>query len=459
MRGAGKGKERFILNIQSVWQTLRTKARSRFARNVGVLTLANFVSAVLSFVQSILVARWLGPELYGVAALVMSFPNLIYTFFDTRSADASVKYLSEFYARGEQRQALAMCKLGYLVDLTIAIAAFVVVVVTAPWAAQHIAHRPEMAWSIVVFATAFIPRALVNNSSAVLVTLGRFPLIAMLNILTIVLRTFLVLVLVLAGWQVAGVIWGNTIGIAAAGIAYGVVAYRLTYHTWGISWLRGRWQDLQNYRRSIIMFLVYSNLNALLGMIPKQLDIVLLGYFRDPLEVGYYKLARNLSNVATYLAGPLQSVTYPELARLWGLGELGGFRRRVRQLAWQVGVPIALVVFASSLIIPFVLPFAVGNAYEPAVFATQILLAGSAIWLGFFWLRPLYFSLGKVAHWVVAIGAYSIVFVLVALLVTPQWGYIGMAMSLVLVSTCFHLILGFTWSRAAYATKDSRSSI
>ena len=459
MRDTGKGEERFILNIRSVWQTFRLKLRSRFARNVGVLTLANFVSAVLSFVQSILVARWLGPELYGVATLVMSFPNLIYTFFDTRSADASVKYLSEFYARSEQKQTLAMCKVGYLVDLTIAVAVFIVVVVTAPWAARHIAHRPEMAWAIVVFAIGLIPRALVSNSSAVLATLRCFPLIAVLNTLTIALRTLLVLALVLAGWQVAGVIWGNTIGIAVAGIAYVVVAYKLISHTWGASWLRGRWRDLQNYRRSIIIFLAYSNLSALLGMIPKQLDIVLLGYFRNPLEVGYYTLARNLANVVTYLVGPLQSVAYPELARLWGLGELEGFRRRVRRLAWQVGVPMALVVFVSTLVIPFALPFAVGNAYEPAILAIQNLLIGSAIWLGYFWLRPVYFSLGKVAHWVVAMGISSTVFLLVALVVTPQWGHVGMAISVALVRSCFHFILGFTWSRGAYATKGSRSSI
>ncbi|MFZ8853885.1 MAG: lipopolysaccharide biosynthesis protein, partial [Armatimonadota bacterium] len=75
-----------------------------FVRHVGVLTVANGVGAVLSFVQGILVARWLGPELYGVAALVMSIPSLVYTFFDARSAEASVKFLSEFDARGERER-------------------------------------------------------------------------------------------------------------------------------------------------------------------------------------------------------------------------------------------------------------------------------------------------------------------------------------------------------------------
>ncbi|MBC7104723.1 MAG: oligosaccharide flippase family protein, partial [Firmicutes bacterium] len=113
-----------------------------FVRHVGALTMANGVSAVLSFAQGILVARWLGPELYGVAALVMSFPAMVYTFFDARSAEASVKYLSEFHARGERERVLAMCKVGYAVDLAVAAVAFSGVVATAPWAASSVVHRP-----------------------------------------------------------------------------------------------------------------------------------------------------------------------------------------------------------------------------------------------------------------------------------------------------------------------------
>ena len=101
------------VSLPGLWAAFRTKVIERkFVRDVGVLTIGNGVAAVLSFTQTILVARWLGPELYGVAALVMSYPSLVYTFFDARSSEVSVKYLSEFHARGEHERALAMCKLG-----------------------------------------------------------------------------------------------------------------------------------------------------------------------------------------------------------------------------------------------------------------------------------------------------------------------------------------------------------
>ena len=198
-------KLRFLL--RTIWANFYAKVIERkFVREVGVLTLANVVGAGLSFAQGIIITRWLGPQLYGVAALVMTYPGWVFTFFDARSSEASVKYISEFQAKGDRERVLGMCKLGYIIDLGIAILAFLTVFCTASWAAQAIAHRPEAVGLIVVYAAAFIPRGLVGTSRAVMVTLGKFPLIAWIETLTTFLRVVLVLGLALGGWQVAGVV-------------------------------------------------------------------------------------------------------------------------------------------------------------------------------------------------------------------------------------------------------------
>ena len=70
------------LCLAKLWSHFRAKlASGTFLQNVGVLTIANFISAALSLVQGILVARWLGPEHYGVVGLVLSYPTFVYAFF------------------------------------------------------------------------------------------------------------------------------------------------------------------------------------------------------------------------------------------------------------------------------------------------------------------------------------------------------------------------------------------
>ena len=412
-----------------------------FVRNVGVLTMANGVNAVLSFVQGILVARWLGPELYGVAALVMTIPSLVYTFFDARSAEASVKFLSEFHVRGEGERALAMCKVGYAVDFTIALSAFLVCLFIAPWAAQNIAHRPEVVGLIVLYAGAFLPRALVGTSYAILASFGSFPAIAFIEVMTSLVRVVLVLGLVGLGWQVAGVVWGNAMAMVLTGLFYSTYAFPIVKRQWGRSWWQGDWHLLKGRCREIFGFLIYNDLNALLGMIPKQLDVALLGYFRNPTEVGYYKLAKSLAGVVSYVVTPLQSVAYPDLAQRWGIGDMQDFWQRVRKLAVQVGLPLGFAILLGAVPIPFVLPLLLGDAYRPAVPASQILLAGSAVWMAFFWLKPTYFAQGRIKRWM---GISTIVVLLSVagfFLTIPKWGYIGLCILNLLMQSMGHTLV------------------
>jgi len=427
------------LSLPALWTNFRAKIIGReFVQHVGVLTVSNLIGAALSFAQGILVARWLGPELYGVAALVMSYPNIVYTFFDARSTEASVKFLSEFHAHDERERLLAICKLGYAVDFAIALTALVAVVVSAHWAARNIASRPETAWLIIAYTVAFIPRAMAGTSYAVLATLSKFSLVAMVEVAAAVLRTGMVIGLVLAGWKVAGVVWGNAIGLIATGLFYGVTAALMMRRTWGASLFQGNWKHLKGRRREILGFLAYNDLSAFLSMIPKQMDVVLLGYFRNPAEVGYYKLAKSLSSATAYFTGPLQWVTYPQLLRLNHPEQRQILYQKVRRIVFHVGLPMGLAVLAGTVLMPFVLPFLVGDSYRPAVRATEFLLAGSAISIAFFWLRPLYLAQGALRAWV-TMAAVAVVLSLAGFFAAiPLWGFQGLATWLMLMNLITH---------------------
>jgi O-antigen/teichoic acid export membrane protein len=439
-----------ISSLTNLWGNFRAAVAARkFVLDVGVLTVANFVGAALSVVQGILVARWLGPELYGVAALVMTYPSLVYGFFDARSLSASVKYLNEYHARGEHDRALAMCQLGYAVDMAVACLTLLVLLFTAHWAARNIAHDPAVAGLMVLYGAALVPRALVGTSNAILVTLGRFPLIASIETAASLLRVVLAVGLVLAGWQVAGVIWANAVAATATGLSYGALAWLFIRRSWGASILQGRLKALKGRRREIFSFLAYNDLAALIGMIPRQLDALLLGYFRNPTEVGYYKLAKSISNVSGYLLGPLKSVTYGELTRLWGLGQKRAFSDKVKKVAVWIGFPLGLLFLAGAGLISFVLPLLVGEIYLPATGAAQLLFIGSAVSLTFFWQRLIFMAQGHVRQLFALNGSVTVIFGLIYPFVIREWGYMGAAVWMLALNVVGTACSGFwLWKQA-----------
>ena len=420
------------LGLAKLWSHFRAKlASGTFLQNVGVLTIANFISAALSLVQGILVARWLGPEHYGVVGLVLSYPTFVYAFFDARSSEASVKYLSEYHGRGEHEGALAMCRIGYVVDLGVACVTFLILALTARFAAQGIVQDPAVGGLMVLYGAALIPRALVGTSNAIFITLGRFPFNASIDVTTNLLRLFLVISFVLAGWQVKGVVWANAIAAAAAGFLYGVLAWMLIRRTWGAGLFHGGLKALKGGLRNIFSFLAYNNLNTLIGTIPNQLDLILLGFFRGPTEVGYFRLAKNIAMVVRFVIKPLQTVTFPTLARLAALGQGRAFSDNVKKLWVWIGLPAGLLVLVATAMISFVLPLLVGEAYLPAVGAAQLLFFGGAFAIAFFWTRPVYLAKGFVRQMLIVNSSVTVFFGIFYPFVIHQWGFMGSAAWLV----------------------------
>ena len=259
--------------------------------------------------------------------------------------------------------------------------------------------------------------------------------------MTTFLRVGLILGLVYAGWKVEGVVWGNAIAIIATSLVYGVIGWVQIRKIWGAFPYRGKWQTIKEQRRGIFSFLAYNNFSTLLAMLPKQMDVLLLGYFRNPTEVGYYNLAKRLATIVSYIVSPLQSVTYPELSRLWGSGRKYALRKKARDLALKIGLPLGLVVLFFTLFLPIIIPAFLGEEYRSSITATQFLFIGYVAWLIFFWLRPLYLTIDKIKHWSVGISIYSLIFTILSIPVILEYGYLGISILQGISVTIFHIMM------------------
>jgi len=247
----------------------------------------------------------------------------------------------------------------------------------------------------------------------------------------------LVLGLVGLGWQVAGVVWGNAIAMTVMGLLYGASAYGLAKSQWGRSWLFADWAHLKGRRKEIFSFLAFNDLNALLGMISKQLDVVILGYFRNSTEVGYYKLAKSLAGVMGYITGPLQAVLYPRWAQAQAIQSRGAVRAQGWHLTRSVGLPLALVLV---LAIPFasVTLIFTGEAYKSSIPLLRLFLILTAWQTMFFWIRPAYWSVGMLSDFIFISIVSEIILFLGWLILIPIFGATGSILVTIFVSI-FHV--------------------
>jgi O-antigen/teichoic acid export membrane protein len=434
----------------------RSSTQSRswrgFGANVSSLTAANVLGALASVVQGVVVARWLGPEAYGVAALIISYPTLLQTVFEFRSNEAGIKYLGEFIARRERDQALAMCRLGYFIDVGVSLLAFAVAGVTAAWAAARIVHVPGTAGLIWLYAAALVPSALTITSRAVLAVTGHFAGLARAEALISLLRLSLVLIFVAFGHGVAGVVWGNAIATTMHGLILGTLAHATSKADWGGSWLSASVRPLRERRREIGRFLVFTNIDTLLGVVTKQVDLLLLGALWGPAEAGFYRLAKSIVAVPDYVAGPLGLVSFARLAREWGKGQWREMWAFVRSSTFRVGLPLALLIIAAIPFIPGPILRLAGASYAPAVPMTQILLLRSAASVGLFGFSSMILAWGHAGVRAIAKGGVAALMLLGFVFVVPSHGGLGAAAVTAgasVVAALFACVWVLTWGRRA----------
>ncbi len=401
--------------------------REGFARDAGLLSTATATGAVASAVQGLLVARWLGPRSFGVASLIIAFPSVLFSFFDARSDVTTIKFVGEFREQGDSRRALAVCRLGYGVDLVIALATFAATVVTARWAQGRLVHTAGTADLLILYAAALIPNALATTSIAVLTVLGRFKLQAVVSAAVALVRFALVVCLVAVYRSVASVIVGYALSFVVEGSVTAIVAHRALRAELGGSWLSVRVAALRGHGRRIARFLTFTNLTEVMSLAYKQLDVVILGLVRGPRDVGLYRLAKSSTSVLTLPLTPLISVTYQRMVdvsshalKMWALA---------RRVALSVALPLAAAVVVGGTALAGATIFLAGPGYRTALPAMLIWVAGHALWSALFWLRPFYYANGWPREWFWLNGAAVVAFFLAAIPFFVGGGFVSLTVA------------------------------
>ncbi len=427
--------------------TLRRGIRSRFAKDAGVLAGGQLLASVAAFAQGLVVARVLGPKEYGVALLIISVPTMMFSLLDARTSAAAVKYLTEFDSEGTPDRVRAMTRLGYSVDLGIAVLTLGLVALVSSLAAAKVVHAEEYAGLIVIYSTALIPKSLSGTSQSVLSVCGRFQAMAVIQLVAKAVGVVAVLGLVLTGWGIEGVIYGRMAELVVIGLTLLVVASQTVRRKWGGNWLLAPFRALRGKLREILRFLAFTNLTELVNVLSKQADMNLLGYFAGPTEAGFYGLAKRMTGVVGMVVQPLESVLYPRLAKSWAEGDAAALRRTLKKYALGMSVPLGAAVLMAIPLCWLFIHYIVGAEYDPAVPAAQLMFALMGTWVATSWQRPLFHAMGAVRYLLLAATVTNVLSVIGFCLFAGPAGATGVAATRFLIGGLFFQILGLFYAR------------
>jgi O-antigen/teichoic acid export membrane protein len=396
-----------------------------------------------ALIVSVILARALGPQQFGLYSLVMTVTTFAYVVARFGIGETVYRYVAELDGSGKRTLAAMVRRRGLRLGLLTSGAASLALVVAAGPLAAFFQHH-ELRVYLVVGAASLVPLMAGTVFENVLRGLQKYQSLLWMNVLISPLWVGGCTLVVLSGGGVVGVLLVGLVAEIATLAILGCCSHRelrmSASRSAMPSWLSRR---LLRYNLAVAALLLINM------VVWQRSELIFLGRFADAHQVAYYALPFSLTERLTLVApGALVGVVLPGLAQAYGAADGERFTSLFSEsIHWLAVVTFPIALLGASLA-GAVVGLLYGAEYAPAVPVLQVLL-----------LAMVFGVLGQAASsallglesqgWLLKTGACAVVVsITLDFLLIPRWGALGAAVANALTQAA--------WAVAAFAPLVTR---
>jgi O-antigen/teichoic acid export membrane protein len=339
---------------------------------MGRSTALNFADAVISLLSgvavSVILARTLGPDRFGLYSLVITIVAFVYLVARFGINETVRRYAAELDGRGERRLVATVAGRGLRLGLaSAAVAAVVMFAGAIPLA--HFFKQDQLRSYLLLAAISLLPTMAAGILTNVVKGLQQYQFFLTVNLVTSPLWVIACAAVV---WQGAGIAGLLIVGIGVDLLRIGAIGWWMRREV-GISW-RGRIPDslrgrLARYNAALAVLML---LNAVVW---QRSEIVFLGHFQGPSQVAYYTLPFGLTDrLTSLLPGALLGVLLPSLTYVQAASDPARFTATLSDALRYLAVLTLPITLFGIIAAPYVIHLLYGERFTPAVGVLQILL-------------------------------------------------------------------------------------
>lgn len=410
-----------------------------FFRNSAWLFGDQTVRAAMVFARSIVLARGLGPELFGGYTVAIALVATVQEFLNLNLGSAVIKYGAEFRESGQSHKLSALVKAGYLFTAALILLSIGAVALVLEIGYETFLEVPGLEPFIILLALGTGLALFDELGKALLRLYDCFRLNALVNMGASVfeLGAIVGVVIVFPG-RVDYVI------LALAAVR-GITAFAVTLAV--VFELRGRlgnvlkpgWGDIRRISVETWRFVIGTSGSNSIRRLIRRGDVLFLGALVGPAQVGFYAIAKKLASTVLVAVGPMAHSIYPQLAAMVARQRYHDLKQMLFNVMQLISGPLAAGIF---LLLLFGKQF-IGLAYGDEYLAAHVILVWIVVAMSvdavFFWTVSLLNSLDLVAVRFKVYAVAAVIGVVVAYVLVPVLGGAGMAMALLVVNLLTHL--------------------
>jgi O-antigen/teichoic acid export membrane protein len=378
----------------------------RVVKNSSYLFSSNVISAILGLVQTVIAVRLIGLTSWGLVAIIQTFSSNINRFLSFRMSEVVLKHLGPALAADKKEEAAMYVKAAGLMEAITSMAAFLILLLLAPWASRTFARDVNLAPLFIFYGLILLSNLVFETSTGVLQATNRFSHLGVANLIqTIITLVLTSLTYVLFRWGKIIPMSSLVIALLAAYVAgktyyamsYLFTAWRELNSNLGAGWWRVSLRGLPN-KRSLAAFAINTNLNGTVNLVFRDNIQLYLGALLDLTAVGYFKIAMTFIIPITMVLDPFIAPTYAEISRTIARFEWKATLRLLKRIT-AIGSAVVLTYWAAWAAVGWwIIPILYKPQARPVYPVLLILIAGYGFASVFQWNRSLFLSLGKAGY-------------------------------------------------------------
>lgn len=403
-------------------------------------------TAASGLVTLAMLARHLGPGLFGVIAMFRTVAMMVDLFANCNTWQAIIKFGADATAAGNSDAVKAIIKLAFVIDVTTAVIGSLVVVGLAFLIPGEFGWTPHESMLCTLYALTLVSKVS-GTSDGIFRICDAYRVQAIVASVAAVVATALVAIAVATGatfgYCVIALVAGEVIGNVAATVSAMWVARQAGYRGWWRVSLRG----IRATFPGITRFLVTTNAQLTVRTGQSELDMIVVGSMLGKAAAGLFRVVKQLGTIPGRVFMPFEMVLFTELARCAAEHDYRGFGRLLRRSVSIAAVgSLALWIIAAIAAGPLV-ELVAGSAFAAAAPAFRWYLLAMILQVAGMPIMRALIALGRPGTLFLFDCGSFVVLIAAAIAGAYGWGLLGVAGAIVL-----HKAIQLTWSSIAVWT-------
>jgi len=286
-------------------------ARGSFSLMAGTAT-----STIIGGVASIVIARLLGPAMYGLYSLAFVLPALLLSVTNLGVDSALKRFAASLRSQQKFTGLASMMRSGLLLRLAASSAAFLLMLAFSGQLAASVLQRQDMEQLVAVASLMIIFQGLSDLSYSTLVGLDRADQSALVRSLPDAVRAVLSPALIVVGLGVVGAVVGQVSGWVLAGL---VGVWFLLAQRRALRKMPSERESKNGPRTDIRTIMSYGlplYVGGLLVTVLDQYQTIVLAFFTSDAEIGIFTVALNFTMLIEIVAAPVATALLPAFSKL-----------------------------------------------------------------------------------------------------------------------------------------------